>query len=72
MKTPIGEEWKQLGEATQHYNPESFATDLEAARKNLSQVQVAQAEEIRQVAARLQIRLAVFQNLKNAAGQNAN
>jgi len=48
------------------------AADLEAARKNLSQVQVAQAEEIRQVAARLQIRLAVFQNLKNAAGQNAN
>jgi hypothetical protein len=48
------------------------AAELEAARKNLAQVQVAQAEEIRQIAARLQIRLAVFQNLKNAAGQNSN
>jgi hypothetical protein len=41
--------------------------ELAAAQKNLAQVQVAQAEKIRQIAANLQIRLAVFQNLKRGA-----
>jgi hypothetical protein len=41
--------------------------DLEAAQKNLAQVQAAQGEKMKQVAARLQTRLAVFQSLKSRA-----
>ena len=41
------------------------AAELEAARKNLAQVQVAQAAKIRQLAADLKTRQAVFQSLKN-------
>jgi hypothetical protein len=42
-------------------------TDLEAAQKNLAQVQSAQGEKIRQIAATLKTRLAVFQQMKAAA-----
>jgi hypothetical protein len=41
--------------------------ELEAAQKNLAQVQLAQGDKIKQIAARLQTRLAVFQRLKAAA-----
>ncbi len=43
------------------------ADELAAAQKNLAQVQSAQGEKIRQIAAQLQTRLAVFQQMKNAA-----
>lgn len=43
------------------------AADLEAAQKNLTQVQSTQGEKIRQIAAQMQTRLAVFQQMKNAA-----
>ena len=39
--------------------------DLEAAQKNLSQVQLAQSDKIKQIAAQLQTRLAAYQQLKN-------
>jgi hypothetical protein len=45
------------------------SAELEAARKNLAQVQMAQGEKIKQIAARLQTRLAVFQRLKAAAAK---
>jgi GH35 family endo-1,4-beta-xylanase len=38
MKTPSGEEWKQLAVATQHYNPLAFASDLEAARQRIRDI----------------------------------
>jgi hypothetical protein len=41
--------------------------ELETARKNLAQVQLAQADKIKLIAARLQTRLAVFHRLKAAA-----
>jgi hypothetical protein len=40
--------------------------ELEAAQKNLAQVQLAQGDKIKLIAARLQTRLAVFQRLKAA------
>lgn len=43
------------------------AGDEEAARKHLLEVQLAQGEKLKALAARLQIQLAVFQQLKNAA-----
>ena len=43
------------------------AAELAAAQQNLAQVQSAQGEKIRQIAAQLQTRLAVFQQMKNAA-----
>lgn len=43
------------------------ASDLEAARKNLSEVQLAQGEKLKALAARLQTELAVFQQMKDAA-----
>ena len=44
---------------------------LEAARKNLAQVQVAQGEKLKDVAAQLQTRLAVFQRMKSATTNEA-
>jgi GH35 family endo-1,4-beta-xylanase len=38
MNAPIGEEWKQLDEATQHYNPKAFTTELEAAQKRIREI----------------------------------
>jgi len=38
MNTPLGEEWKQLGVATQHYNPDAFASDLDAARQRIRDI----------------------------------
>jgi len=46
------------------------ATDLEAAQKNLSQVQLTQGEKIRQIASNLKTRLAVFKELKSTNGTN--
>ena len=43
------------------------ATDLAAAKKHLLDVQLAQGERIKQLAADLQTRLAVFQQMKNSA-----
>ena len=43
------------------------AAALEAARKNLARVQVAQGEKLKDVAVQLQIRLAVFQRMKASA-----
>jgi hypothetical protein len=43
--------------------------ELEAAQKNLAQVQLAQGDKIKQIAARLQTRLAVFQRLKAGASK---
>jgi hypothetical protein len=40
------------------------AADVEAARKNLLQVQLAQGEKLKDLAAQLQIQLAVFQRMK--------
>jgi len=45
------------------------ATDLEAAQKNLAQVQSGQGEKIRQIAATLKTRLAVFTQMKEAAAK---
>lgn len=39
--------------------------DLEAAQKNLAQVQLAQAEKLKAIAADLPVQLAVFQRIKN-------
>lgn len=46
------------------------APALTAARENLARVQAAQGEKIRAIAARLKTRMAVFQQLKNAATNN--
>ncbi len=46
------------------------ATELEAAQKNLSQVQLAQAEKLKQLAAQLDIQLAVFKRMKTESDQN--
>jgi hypothetical protein len=43
------------------------ATDLAAAKKHLLDLQLAQGERIKQLAADLQTRLAVFQQMKNSA-----
>jgi len=45
------------------------AADLEAAQKNLAQVQAAQGEKIRQIATSLKTRLAVFKQMKDAAAK---
>ena len=42
--------------------------DLEAARKNLLQVEMAQGEKYKDLAAQLQVQMAVFQQMKAAAG----
>jgi hypothetical protein len=44
--------------------------EIEAARKHLLQVQMAQTDKVKQVATRLQTRLAVFQTLKHPAANN--
>jgi hypothetical protein len=44
------------------------ADDLEAARKNLAKVQVEQADKLKQVAAQLQVRMALFKQQKSGAG----
>lgn len=41
--------------------------DIEAARKNLQQIQIAQGEKLKQIASRLQTELAVFRQMKAAA-----
>lgn len=48
------------------------ATDLEAARQHLQQVQLSQADRLKQIAANLQLRLAAFQQLKAGATNPAN
>jgi hypothetical protein len=45
--------------------------DLEAARNHLAQVQVAQGEKFKELAAQLQIQLAVFQQMKAGATNGA-
>jgi hypothetical protein len=45
--------------------------ELEAARKKLSQVQFDQTEKLKEVAAHLQLQLAVFQQMKAAAANSA-
>lgn len=47
-------------------------TDVEAARKNLLQVQLAQAEKLKQLAAQLDIQQAVVQRMKTGAGNGGN
>jgi hypothetical protein len=63
METQINAAQQQVVQAQTSGSP----ADLEAAQKNLSQVQLAQADKLKQVAARLQIQLAVFQRMKNSA-----
>ena len=46
------------------------AAELEAAQKNLAQLRASQADNIKQIAARLQQQMAVFQQLKNRAANN--
>ena len=72
---------KQCGEASTEIETEMNAaqqrvvqaqnsgspTDLAAAQKNLSEVQLAQGEKIKQIAARLTAQMAVFQRLKAGA-----
>jgi hypothetical protein len=43
------------------------ATELDAAQKNLAQVQLAQGDKIKQIAARLTTQMAVFQRMKAGA-----
>ncbi len=38
MNAPAGEEWKQMEASNRHYNPDSFAGDLDAARKRILQI----------------------------------
>jgi ABC-type uncharacterized transport system len=45
--------------------------DLEAAQKNLAQVQLAQGEKLKDIAAQLQSRLAVFQRMKSGTINDA-
>jgi hypothetical protein len=47
------------------------ATDLEAAQKKLAQAQLAQGQKLKDLAAQLQVQLAVFQQLKAAATNGA-
>jgi hypothetical protein len=47
------------------------AAAVEAAQKNLAQVQLAQAEKLKAVAAQLQTQLAVFQRMKAGTTNNA-
>jgi hypothetical protein len=47
------------------------AEDLAAAKKHLLDVQIAQGEKIKRIAADLQTRLAVFQQMKNSASNGA-
>ena len=60
METQINAAQQQVVQAQTSGSP----ADLEAAQKNLAQVQLAQADKLKQVAARLQIQLAVFQRMK--------
>jgi hypothetical protein len=55
--------------AEQVYRAQSngSAADEDAARKNLQEVQLAQGERLRALAARLQIQLALFHTMKNSA-----
>jgi len=55
-------------EKVQQAEASGSEADLEAARKNLAQVQVDQADKLKQVAARLQVQLALFKQMK--AGTN--
>ena len=63
METQINAAQQQVVQAQTSGSP----ANLEAAQKHLSQVQLAQADKLKQVAARLQIQLAVFQRMKNSA-----
>jgi hypothetical protein len=59
---------KQIGDAQQKVvaaQAGGSAADLEAARKNLADVQLAQAEKLKAIAADLPVQLAVFQRMKN-------
>ncbi len=47
------------------------AAELEAARQHLLQIQLAQGEKLKAIAARLQTELAVFQHMKDAATNDA-
>jgi endo-1,4-beta-xylanase len=38
MNTMIGEEWKQMDGATEHYDSGAFASDLEAARRRIGEI----------------------------------
>lgn len=46
-------------------------SDLEAARQHLQQVQLSQAEKLKQIAANLQLRMAAFEQMKAAATNSA-
>lgn len=65
---------KQIGAASQKVVAAQAAgndADLEAARKNLAQVQLDQAEKLKAIAANLQTQLAVFQRMKAGATNTA-
>jgi len=67
METQINAAQQQVVQAQTGGSP----ADLEAAQKNLLQVQLAQADKLKQVAARLQIQLAVFQRMNAGATNDA-
>jgi hypothetical protein len=62
-KTQLEAAQEQLGRA----QAGGTQAELDAAQKNLTKVEIAQGEKIRQIATRLQTRLAVFQQMKAAA-----
>lgn len=63
METQMNAAQQQVVQAQTSGSP----ADLEAAQKHLSQVQLEQADKIKQIAARLQLQLAVFQRMKAGA-----
>jgi hypothetical protein len=67
METQMNAAQQQVVQAQNSGSP----ADLEAAQKHLSEVQLAQAEKFKQIAARLQLQLAVFQRMKAGATNDA-
>ncbi len=63
METQINAAAQDVVKAQSNGSP----AELEAARKHLSQVQLEQTEKLKEVAAHLQLQLAVFQQMKAAA-----
>ena len=63
LETLINAAQQQVVQAQNNGSP----ADLTAAQKHLAEVQLAQADKLKQVAAQLQIRLAVFQRMKASA-----
>jgi hypothetical protein len=65
------EEINAASERVTHAQANGSANDEETARKHLQELQLAQGEKLKALAARLQIQLAVFQQMKNAAANAA-